>query len=486
LVHAPLDLCLERARARGLPVRLKDKNTQVIEKFMGNSASILALAGKTGGSPAIQVDNSFDLDHAVFTLHQELGAMVPAARVEASEAARLPGDNLVADVRVHQQLVYPRGPVFYVPRPDHLFNRIRFRKSRSNGDEQNLARILERFGLPFSGEIDSPSGPGRSENWIVSTQDGKKFLKCYKKTVDREAIQNEHSILTYLAQASYPAPRLSHTPAGDTFVEESGKFYALFDYLEGYFQFHHYIFPAGQTGRFVAACGQTLGELHHILKDFAPAGCNPNGFQSRQGPRWRELPWYLDQLQEVRLAGGRLNPADGHSHRDNIGQAGWLEDRLQALDETLRAADLPRLIIHGDYGPYNVFFKPGAPVLILDFELARLDWRLTDLANALYFFAIGRSGFRFNSLAQFLGGYFRGYPVDRGEMQFLPDVWQFLLLRRVIVCWRRALEARAGQWRIEAQRKLALAHWIDSHREGLSYPEGSGRIYARNHTRMGR
>ena len=47
LVNAPLVLCLERAKARGLPVRLKDKDPQVVERFMENSACILAVAART-------------------------------------------------------------------------------------------------------------------------------------------------------------------------------------------------------------------------------------------------------------------------------------------------------------------------------------------------------------------------------------------------------------------------------------------------------
>jgi Ser/Thr protein kinase RdoA (MazF antagonist) len=160
-----------------------------------------------------------------------------------------------------------------------------------------------------------------------------------------------------------------------------------------------------------------------------------------------------------------------HNLRREISrEANWLDERLQELDESLVASGLSRVIIHGDYGPYNVFFKPGAPIMILDLELSRLDWRMTDLANAAYFFALGRSGFRFSHLARFFEGYFSVNPDARSEIVFFPDVWQFLLLRRVIVCWRRALETPAGQWQAEAQRKLNLAHWIEDHRGLLSNP----------------
>jgi Ser/Thr protein kinase RdoA (MazF antagonist) len=252
----------------------------------------------------------------------------------------------------------------------------------------------------------------------------------------------------------------------------------LFDYLEGYFQYHQYIFNASQTGQFVSLCGQALGVLHRVLEDFEPAGCNPNGFQSRHGPRWRELPWFLGRLHQVR-AFNQISEVWLPLKTSEVWEQGdWLEERLEELDERLTTADLPRLIIHGDYGPYNVFFKRGAPVLILDFELSRLDWRLTDLANALYFFAIGRSGFSFSRFEQFIQGYTDTNPVEGDEFRFLPEVWQYLLLRRIIVCWHRSTEGEGGQWLMEAQRKLKLAHWIDDHRQALSAPLRSVTIFS--------
>lgn len=477
-IKAAPDLCLKRARERGLPSRLKDKNTQVVEQFMANTVNILALAEKNRGQSILEVDNSTDLDQALFALHQGLETILPGAGTKQAAPTLQNEDKSAA-----RQVVYQRKPVFSIPRADQLYKQIHLQQRHLNGDGQSIQQVLKCFGLSFSGETGAPPGLGRSKNWILVTPDGKKFLKCYKESVDLEAIRHEHSILTYLAETGFPAPRLLSTTGGSTFVEQGGKFYALFDYLDGYFQFHHYIFSPHQTGEFVASCGQALAVLHDVLKEFEPAGCNPNGFQPRQGPRWRELPWYMDQLQQVRQAGNeRKNLEEGSLIREISNQASWVEGRLQALDEILRTAALPRLIIHGDYGPYNVFFKPGNPVMILDFELSRLDWRLTDLANALYFFAIGRSGFRSHRMAQFLEGYFSADPAAREEIPCLPDVWQFLLLRRVIVCWHRFLETAAGQWQAEAQRKLDLAHWIEDHREILLDPSGSKRIQ----TRVGR
>ncbi|WP_168625984.1 phosphotransferase [Cryobacterium sp. BB307] len=45
------------------------------------------------------------------------------------------------------------------------------------------------------------------------------------------------------------------------------------------------------------------------------------------------------------------------------------------------------VVCHGDFAPYNVVFRDGAAVAIIDFDFARLGPRAWDLAYALYRFA---------------------------------------------------------------------------------------------------
>ncbi|MHC4159526.1 MAG: phosphotransferase enzyme family protein, partial [Planctomycetota bacterium] len=125
-----------------------------------------------------------------------------------------------------------------------------------------------------------------------------------------------------------------------------------------------------------------------------------------------------------------------------------------------REAAPPRLIIHGDYGPYNLFFKRGVPVVVLDFELARSDWRLTDLAKSLSYFAKNRLGLNIQKMKQFLGAYQTYCPVAADELRFLPTVWQFLTLRRLVVCWSRYCNTGSKNWLLEAQHNLNLNSFL--------------------------
>ncbi|MEN8198403.1 MAG: phosphotransferase, partial [Pseudomonadota bacterium] len=55
----------------------------------------------------------------------------------------------------------------------------------------------------------------------------------------------------------------------------------------------------------------------------------------------------------------------------------------QRLEEALGDAQLPRLVIHGDFGIHNMLFHDNESATLLDFELARLEWRLSDLVLVL-------------------------------------------------------------------------------------------------------
>lgn len=358
-------------------------------------------------------------------------------------------------------LIFQAQQTYSMPRPDRLYQRLRYQQRPLPIDADILRAILAEYGLSITGRVAAAGVPGRSQCVICATSAGAVLLKRYKDTIEPAAALHEHSILQRLAQIGFPAPRLKITCRGETLIQHAGGYYALFDALDGYFHYHQHIFLPEQTRQFITMSGAALGALHDALRDFTAEGRNPNGFISRSGDRWRELRWFTERLAQCRQDLAQL-PA-GHARalgRMLATHASQVEEQLHQLDDMLAAAAPPRLIIHGDYGPYNLFFKRNAPIVILDFELARLDWRLTDLATALPSFAGSRFGFSFAKMRRFLDGYQTYCPIDAAELRLLPDVWRFLTLRRVVVCWYRFCKTGGRQWLSEAQRRLDLAEWL--------------------------
>ena len=145
----------------------------------------------------------------------------------------------------------------------------------------------------------------------------------------------------------------------------------------------------------------------------------------------------------------------------------WIENRLTELEEILTAAPLDRVIIHGDYGPYNLLFKNGSPVVVIDFELARLDWRLTDLAYSMITFTRNRLGFQQKKMRQFIQAYQSASKLEAEQLDYLPLVWEYLSLRRLTVCWRRALDTGQKSWLVEALDRLQMIDWIAVHKDDM-------------------
>jgi len=333
-----------------------------------------------------------------------------------------------------------------------------------------VQEILAEYGLKPTATPRPPAILGRGNSSIVDTSLGRKMLKRYKASVALPAVIHEHSILTYLAQINFPAPRLLSTCTGETFVHRQGDTYALFDFIEGYIQYPNYFLPPAQVRRFVSAAGETLASLHDELQDFVPAGQNPNGFKSLRGDRWRDLGWYTDKLAHCIAETRRLNTTGNETPaivNILLRRADWIHDTLCQLDRVLKAAAPPRLIIHGDYGPCNLLFKQNAPAVVLDFEIARLDWPIVDLAKAISNFAFDRLGFSFGKMKRFLDAYEARFPISNDELRLIPTVWQFLLIRRVIVCWYNYCMTRANRWWTEIQHHLKRMDWIVDNREKL-------------------
>ena len=367
--------------------------------------------------------------------------------------------------------VFISRPFLRLPRPDRLLSRLRFQLRTPSNGEKYPDEVLDAWDLRPLGPVRRVGGPGRSMNWLIQTNAGLKILKRYKPIIDRDWVLHEHSILQVLAAADFPAPRL--VSAGETtLVERDGGIFALFEVYEGYFHSHNNIFLPGMAQQFISAAGKTLATLHLALRGFNPQGRNPNGFMTISGGRWHELGWYFSRLERCAaflptismpaLSTSYGNQASGR----HVISAGWLRQRLGKLDDTLKHAPLPRVIAHGDYGPYNLLFRQGSPVVVLDFELARLDWRLTDFSSGLFFFTHGRTGFHWKKMHWFLDAYRSTVPVSAEEIQYLPLVWQFLTMRRFIVFAERALEGNPGAMQ-EAREHLKLLDWLIRHEEEL-------------------
>jgi Ser/Thr protein kinase RdoA (MazF antagonist) len=361
------------------------------------------------------------------------------------------------------------GSNLHLLRPSFLRQTWEARQYHPKTDSKLVKSLLTEYGLELTNPQLLSAGGRRSQSLIIETSAGKKVFKKYKPTVIEPAIVQEHSILNRLAELDFPSPRLVTTKTGGTWLSRGEDHYALCDFIAGGFQYHKYILLPGQARQFITLGGQILARLHQQLQGFEPEGYNQNGFKSPTEDRWRDLAWFLDKLAYCTAQatqpqeGGKAEAANRLEQRAKSIEASLLE--LEAL---LSAAALSRGIIHGDYGPYNLLFRKNAPVVILDFEIAHLDWRLTEVVDAMWRFAEDRwAGLQMNKMKWLLDAYQACSPLSQNELQLLPAVWIYLHTRRCIMHWHHYCTTQADFRLATAHQHLQLADWMRANQDRL-------------------
>jgi Ser/Thr protein kinase RdoA (MazF antagonist) len=248
-----------------------------------------------------------------------------------------------------------------------------------------------------------------------------------------------------------------------------GGIYALFDFVEGTNYSLSFFLPAHRA-ILMRAAGQTLARLHHALNGFAPQGKHHLGFESQTGNWQRGLPWYTAKVEELKEKSRGLEDEQEKACADWIVQkSAYVLEELGELDVSLRNASLPRLIIHGDFGLHNLVFPKVGPAVIMDYETARLEWRLSDLVSALSRLRYADGTYNFRSIQSFLGGYQSVFPIDTDEWQLLPSVWRFYKLRSALIYWNSFFETGGPVRKMHSARDAVWqADWVLQHPHELS------------------
>jgi Ser/Thr protein kinase RdoA (MazF antagonist) len=264
-------------------------------------------------------------------------------------------------------------------------------------------------------------------------------------------------LVAQLRQSGFPAPTILPSASGDTLLILGGEFYEIQTYIEGGGYDHN------QPEHFQEAA-RILARYHTCVEGFAP--------------------------QALRGLGELYSPTILHANLNNLAKA-WELDRdpemsqivhqleAHADDLTTRFAghgDLPRLVIHGDYYADNLIFEHGYDsahriVGVVDYDKARWQPRVVELAETLIYFASPRSGhlrhlvypgfLEWESFERFLHYYTSVVKLDESETHALPDyircIWLQVSLQRLCEKERRPPEA------LDALREvLALGEWAEA------------------------
>lgn len=247
-------------------------------------------------------------------------------------------------------------------------------------------------------------------------------IRRHSVTRSIEDVSWEHALIAFADDRAWPVPTPVASLRGSTSVEERGRLWSASQLLEGE------PLREDSTAMRRISC-RLLGRLHRDLAGFGSEGQRP-GF----GKTW-ELDLAVesagaDTFNEVVVAFSRDYPDLGAAVR---------RQRYRSLRELSRLhyPDLPEHPIHGDFQPKNLLFRDGNLSAILDFDQARRDALVCDLAPLLMPF----QPLDLRLGAALLEGYESVRPLSESEWSLLPA-----LVRASLLWWVTLLLVR---WRTE-------------------------------------
>ncbi len=364
-------------------------------------------------------------------------------------------------------------PIIHFPRPGRWSESFKAARRPPDVDQPTLEVILERYQLELESDPRNMPNTRRNQNLVVRTTRGKKVVKRYRPDWDPETIRFEHSILTRLAETGFPAPRLAATPSGETWVRIDGQNYCVFDFLAGRNYSNSFLLRPHRV-RMMATSGATLARLHRQLQGFLPAGRHHLGFADYHGGRRRGFAWFSERVAELSRRSSDLEDPLQRS------LSGWLVERAGAvlediarLDEELAGVDLTRLIIHGDYGLHNLLYLDLDHAIPVDFELARLDWRLSDVMSVVGKFRYQNQKYDLESITHFLRAYQGEFPIPSEEWGWLPEVWKYYKLTKAVQYWVSFFETNGPARKlVSARDEILQADWARDNFDALSAYRG--------------
>ncbi len=329
-----------------------------------------------------------------------------------------------------------------------------------------LVMVMSNFDI---GVIDSvrefPRGSRRAPKLLVTSEKGEFLLKRRARGKDDPfKVAFSHALQLYLAGKQFPLPHLIGTRKdNNSMLQHNGMVYELFEYIRGssYDNSLESTFDAGKT----------LALYHKLLRDHKPEFDPPVGSYHSS----RAIHNSLDQIP---ITFDKIDPPN--ISEDQLTQTNnFLRQAYIEASEKVNAAGLnewPPQIVHCDWHPGNMLFRQRKVVAVIDYDAARLQQRVIDVANgALQFSILGGA----EDVAQwpayldetrfkrFIRGYDEVDVLSVAELEVLP----WLMIEALVAESVLPIAATGSFGRLEGFGFLQMierkVRWVQTNREGL-------------------
>lgn len=359
-------------------------------------------------------------------------------------------------------------PILHFPRYSRINQYLNARLRQPEINRPVISKLIQSYDFDLLGDPWNLPYGRRGSNIAMETSAGIKVLRRYRKKWREATINYEHSILARLAENNCPAPRLNQTVEERSLVSLEGDHYALFDFVSGISYASSYLLRS-QRLSLLEKSGAALAKLHRCLEGYTPEGQHHLGFISLTGDRRRDLDWHAEKIAELITRSKELLDSE------EISNLGWIVNHseqvwqdIMQLDQDLNARDLSRVVIHGDFGLHNILFHDSNKVIPLDFELARIEWRLSDFVISFLRLRNRRGEYDLEGMRRFIKAYLDIYPVASEEWKIFPKIWRHTALQFSIQYWNSYFEMNHKSVRLDLARDaVRQAGWAQTHRDAL-------------------
>jgi Ser/Thr protein kinase RdoA (MazF antagonist) len=231
------------------------------------------------------------------------------------------------------------------------------------------------------------------------------------------------AFMRHLKGRGLPTPGLLPRPDGHTYAVVEDGIYELQEWLDG----SRYVTGAPDDAEWMESAATSLGALHQASADFAWHQHTRSEERSGAGIAQAYVELIRDRGEHAPLP---------QTVRDGLVRAA--EQCAERLDSALEALEgeprPPELHIHGDYQPHNLAFGLPGVTAIYDFDAARWERRVDEVAYSLLFFAGVRwdeqptvtppltdDGLDILRAHRYLGEYGQEAPPAESEARLLAD-----------------------------------------------------------------
>jgi homoserine kinase type II len=330
---------------------------------------------------------------------------------------------------------------------------------REQFTSQELDDCLSHYDL---GQVHSvqefPRGAHRAPKVLIQAQRGR-FL--FKRRIpgrdDLARVRFTHQVQRALAEASFPLPALIRTREGQTLLVIGGRFHEMFEFVSGQ------EYDASLEATYHA--GAALGRYHQVLAGFHGDYTPPTGSYHNARTIYAAIGATIPSLP----LGQRPPIQQVLATVDDL-QRGYRSCARKVQDQGLDA--WPVQIVHGDWHPGNMLFHRRDVAAVVDYDSARLQRRVIDLANgALQFsFMAGEGGpqewpalLDQSRFKRFLRGYNDANPLAPQQRAIVP----YLMCEAMIAEAVLPVAATGSFGRFQGFAFLEMVdrkvHWILEH-----------------------